>query len=81
IDGWTFQIHALRSDVGTLLSEPSDIRKRALSEEANAELSYGLTLEEFEKALRSKECGKAPGVDGLSIDFYKSFWSEMALDL
>ncbi len=44
-----------------------------LSEEANAELGKALTLEELEKALQSMECGQAPGLDGLSVDFYKSF--------
>ncbi len=52
-----------------------------LYEEANAELGKALTLEELEKALQSMECGKAPGVDGLSVDFYKSFWPEVGLDL
>ncbi|XP_073690646.1 nidogen-1-like [Garra rufa] len=27
------------------------------------------------------ECGKAPGVDGLSVDFYKSFWPDVGPDL
>lgn len=40
-----------------------------LSEEANAEFSKALTLEELKKALQGMECGKAPGIDGLSVDF------------
>jgi len=27
------------------------------------------------------ECGKAPGIDGLPIDFYKVFWPEMGEDI
>ncbi len=52
-----------------------------LSEEANGELGKALTLKELEKALQSMECGKAPGLDGLSVDFYKSFWPEVGPDL
>lgn len=52
-----------------------------LSKEANAELSKALTLEELKRALQSMQCGKAPGVDGLPVNFYKSFWPEVSLDL
>ncbi len=44
-----------------------------LSEEANGELGKALTLEELEKALQSMECGKAPGLDGLSVNFISLF--------
>ncbi len=40
-----------------------------------------LTLEELQKALQSMECGRAPGINGLSADFYKSFWPEIGADL
>lgn len=32
-------------------------------------------MEEVEKALRSMGNGKTPGIDGLSVEFYKTFWS------
>lgn len=52
-----------------------------MSEEANAEISGALSMGELYKALQGMESGKAPGVDGLPVDFYKSFWSEMRDDL
>ncbi len=52
-----------------------------VSDDANGELCRALTLEELQKALQSMECGRAPGIDGLSADFYKSFWPEIGADL
>ncbi|XDV33218.1 hypothetical protein PO909_003724 [Leuciscus waleckii] len=52
-----------------------------VTEEANADLCREITLEELRKALQGMECGRAPGVDGLSVDFYKSFWPEIGADL
>lgn len=52
-----------------------------VSEESLAELDSDLTLEELEKALQGMECGKAPGMDGVPVDFYKSFCSEVGKDL
>lgn len=91
-------IHALRSESGTLLTDPMDIRRRAfsfyeslykdelaskyrndneffenlpqVSEEANQKISGALTRGELDKALQGMECGKAPGVDGLPVDFF-----------
>lgn len=52
-----------------------------VSAESLAELDSALTLEELERALQGMECGKAPGLDGISIDFYKSFWSVVGEDV
>lgn len=52
-----------------------------VTEEANTDLCREITLEELEKALQGMECGRAPGIDGLSINFYKSFWPEIGADL
>ncbi|KAL2078927.1 hypothetical protein ACEWY4_024671 [Coilia grayii] len=52
-----------------------------VSEEANTALGRVLTLEELERALQSMESGKAPGVDGLPVDFYKSFWPVLGTDV
>lgn len=99
-------IHALRSESRALLTDPKDIRKRAVtfyeslyknelgpdyrddsdffdnlpqvSEEVNAKISGALTMGELYKALQGMELGKAPGIDGVPVDFYKSFWSELA---
>ncbi len=52
-----------------------------VSEEASIDLSGVLTLGELFKALQSMESGRAPGVDGLPVDFYKAFWLELGEDL
>lgn len=33
------------------------------------------------KTLKGMESGRAPGVDGLPVDFLKSFWAELGVDL
>ncbi len=52
-----------------------------MSKEGNAVLSGALSLGELYKALQGMESGKAPGIDGLPVDFYKSFWAELGADL
>lgn len=52
-----------------------------VSRQANQDLGRVITLDELDKALQSMECGKAPGIDGLPVAFYKSFWPEMGADL
>ena len=37
-------------------------------------------MDELFKALQSMEGGKAPGLDGLSVEFYKAFWDELSND-
>lgn len=32
-------------------------------------------------ALQNMECNKGPGIDGLPVEFHKTFWSEVSLDL
>ena len=49
--------------------------------ESLAELDAALTLGELERALQGMQCGKAPGLDGIPVDFYKSFWPEVGEDL
>ncbi|XDV12372.1 hypothetical protein PO909_001067 [Leuciscus waleckii] len=52
-----------------------------VSEEANTGINKALSTEELERALKSMENGKTPGIDGISIDFYKVFWAEVGPDL
>ena len=52
-----------------------------LSEEANADLERPLTLEELYSALQTMDSGKASGLDGLPVAFYKSFWAELGTDV
>ena len=46
-----------------------------VSAQDNTALERPLTLQELQEALTSVENGKSPGIDGLPVDFYKSFWS------
>ncbi|KAJ4926953.1 hypothetical protein JOQ06_014695 [Pogonophryne albipinna] len=52
-----------------------------VSEETNKELDGPLTEEELCEALRSMQRGKAPGIDGLPPEFYKTFWDFLKEDL
>ncbi len=47
----------------------------------NKELESALSLGELYRALQSMESGKTPGMDGLPVDFLKTFWSEIGVDL
>ncbi|KAK3541206.1 hypothetical protein QTP86_016202, partial [Hemibagrus guttatus] len=102
-------IHAVRTESGDLLSEPTEIRKQIvrfysklyssersgaqiveesflkdlpkLSEQAARELDRELTLAELHKALQGMENGRAPGIDGLPVEFYKAFWAVIGQDV
>ncbi len=50
-------------------------------EEANAKISGALSEAELYKALQGMESGKAPGIDGLPVEWYKTFWAELKEDL
>lgn len=52
-----------------------------VSEETNKELDGALTEEELCAALKSMQGGKAPGIDGLPPEFYKTFWDFLKEDL
>ncbi|KAJ4919191.1 hypothetical protein JOQ06_000140 [Pogonophryne albipinna] len=52
-----------------------------VSEETNKELDGPLTEEELCAALKSMQGGKAPGIDGLPPEFYKTFWDFLKEDL
>ena len=45
-----------------------------LSEEQRTSCEGKITIEEYEKTLGSFQTGKTPGDDGISIEFYKTFW-------
>ena len=52
-----------------------------MSSSANTILGGVITLEEVFIALQSMESGRAPGIDGLPVAFYKVFWPEIGADL
>lgn len=102
-------IHAVRTESGELVTEPSDIRRAARSfysnlfrselvgqgdgeqyflddlpklTEGSAKMLDGIvSLKELYVALMGMENGRAPGIDGLPAEFYKSFWSVLGNDL
>ncbi|KAE8278213.1 Transposon TX1 uncharacterized 149 kDa protein ORF 2 [Larimichthys crocea] len=57
----------------------SPIRK--VSAEANPQLDSPLTPQELYAALQSMQGRKAPGIDGLTVEFYKVFWDILAGDI
>ncbi len=52
-----------------------------MSNKANLTLSKPIGLEELSKALQGMDNGKVPGLDGIPVEFYKSFWSVIGEDL
>ncbi|KAJ3584710.1 hypothetical protein NHX12_015205 [Muraenolepis orangiensis] len=102
-------IHSLLSGTGQELTEPSQIRRRAVSfystlytseyeegetlsegfcnglpqvsEEANSQLEGPLTIQELQTALQGMQGWRAPGIDGLSVEFYRAYWDVLSHDL
>ncbi|CAM2118439.1 unnamed protein product [Caretta caretta] len=44
-------------------------------------LEFPLTLAEFSEALRHMPTNKSPGMDGLTVEFYRVFWDILGADL
>ncbi|CAM4672715.1 unnamed protein product [Lepidochelys kempii] len=44
-------------------------------------LELHLTVAEFSEALRQKPTNKSPGMDGLTVEFYRVFWDVLSPDL
>ncbi|KAJ3602352.1 hypothetical protein NHX12_030110 [Muraenolepis orangiensis] len=103
------QLSAVLSGTGQEITEPSQIRRRAVSfystlyaseyeegetlsegfwnglpqvsEEANSQLEGPLTIQELQTALQGMQGRRAPGIDGLSVEFYKAYWDVLSNDL
>lgn len=52
-----------------------------ISAEENPGLEEPLELAELHAALQGMEGGKAPGIDGLPVDFSRAFWEELGEDV
>ena len=49
----------------------------SLTEEEQLLCEGNITLEEFKECLQLFKNNKSPGCDGLSIEFFKTFWKEL----
>ncbi|KAI4888926.1 hypothetical protein NFI96_005927 [Prochilodus magdalenae] len=52
-----------------------------VSERSNGLLERPLGVQELHAALQGMDGGTAPGIDGLPVEFYKTFWTELGADL
>ncbi|KAJ3607752.1 hypothetical protein NHX12_024803 [Muraenolepis orangiensis] len=52
-----------------------------VSEEANSQLDGPLTIQELQTALQGMQGRRAPGIDGLSVEFYRAYWDVLSNDL
>ena len=52
-----------------------------LGEVQMAEIGGMVSLQELTNAVRKMNSGRAPGVDGLPMGFYKHFWGHVGVDL
>ena len=55
--------------------------KKKITHEDNENLTKTITLAELKTALFQMENGKSPGIDGLPIEFYKTFHELFKTDL
>lgn len=56
-------------------------RKNPLTQEQVRELTSPVSASEIKACLETAKNKKAPGIDGIPAEFYKTFWNEIAEDL
>ena len=56
---------------------PDEDSPQLVSPEQQEDLAAEITLDEMFVALQGMKKGKAPGLDGLTVDFYKIFWEDV----
>ena len=78
--GFCKELHSNSVVDGQLLAE-FDSNLPNVKEDSNAELMCSLTIDTLFNALQSMKNGKAPGLDGLPVDFYKAYWHLLGEDL
>lgn len=52
-----------------------------VSVETNSQLDWPLQMEELHAARPSMQGWRAPGIDGLTVEFYKASWNILAPDI
>ncbi|KAI3363915.1 hypothetical protein L3Q82_001510 [Scortum barcoo] len=52
-----------------------------VSTETSSQLEEPLQLREVQAALQSMQGRRAPGIDGLTVEFYKAFWEILSTDI
>ncbi len=55
----------------------SNLNLPRLSDSDSEYLAEPITLQELESAIRSMNKGKSPGIDGIPIELYTTFWSDL----
>ena len=52
-----------------------------IPEDSVNDLETAFSLDELTSALQSMDCGRASGIDGLPVEFYRCFWTDLGGDL
>ncbi len=64
-------------DPDSFASFLSNLDLPRLSDSDSEYLAEPITLQELESAIRSMNKGKSPGIDGIPIELYTTFWSDL----
>ncbi|CAM2118676.1 unnamed protein product [Caretta caretta] len=78
-------VTCLLAEDGTPLTDPEEMcsgrNSPTVSVGDRDRLELPLTLAEFSEALRRMPTNKSPGMDGLTVEFYRAFWDILGPDL